>query len=131
MGVAMGTGASTFHPLAIIASSEFLEANPNMPLYLTDVFQPSAAAEANPPSRLRRAPWDGTDPLPHFPKDAPRPSCCFVEPTLARQGDANCGVPGSGSWAAVSVAYRNIWRDTVGLLRRPIYNGASHPSLLR
>jgi hypothetical protein len=73
----MSSGAQR-HEAIVKRFEEFLEANPNTPLYLTENLRGCWRGRTHNACCLRRSSWYGADPLPRIAKNASRPPCAIA-----------------------------------------------------
>ena len=72
------------HDMIVARFEEFLEANPNTPLYLSEICT-ALGGGANAPYRVREASWNGADPLSYLAENASCETC----PAASRRFDSN------------------------------------------
>ena len=86
-------GSYLRHKLILTRFEEFLEANPNTPLYLSEVCEAIGAAERTLRAACRRARRHGAYPVPHLAQDASCPSRTGANSSVDGNRHASCHRP--------------------------------------
>jgi hypothetical protein len=124
------TAGGRRHDTILTRFEEFLEANPDRPLYLTEI---CAAIGANASRLLRRASWHGANPLSHLAPNAPRAAGAPAFGSVQDNRHTDCHRPWIlGAWAFLGCLSRAVWRIAVGNIAAAYLSGSktAHSSLV-